>query len=416
MALVGNWMTEWERTGDHTWKDRILVGVHDFAKMPYGFYSGKGKDGGMGYDPATNHIYQLDTDDIGSLHLATLMGGMEMAYELTPLLNDREWNRLYLQYCSLYGAPIEEIQAAFGKNVKIRLGDPQGDYARQPAYAYVMSKDPKFAQRAWLQFLPKQSSRFGGARFDPQPLTGPQVIKPLQEIRTISTNSTSQWCLNAIELLQMVGDQMPESGQPFFSEDFSTPLDTATWVVEMEPAPGSHSSVYTKDKTLILDTKAGVTVWLNKPLSGNLQIEYDREVLVDTGKNDRLSDLNQFWMAADPHKARLFSRNGRFEAYDNLVLYYAGMGGNGNKTTRFRKYLEGGTKPLIKEYLDAPHLLKPNRIYHIKITLQNGTTSFWVDNECYFTYTDPSPLTSGYFGFRSTWSRQEIKNLKISYL
>ncbi|MBE7170228.1 MAG: hypothetical protein INR73_06540 [Williamsia sp.] len=211
VGLAGNWMTEWERTGDPKWKNKILVGVNDFAKLPRGFYSGRGKDAGMGYDPTSNHMYQLDQNDIGSSHLATLMGGMEMAYELTPLLNNKDWNRLYLQYCSLYGAPIEEVQAAFGQDAKVRLGDPQGDYARQPAYAYVMSKDPKFAQRAWEYFLPKQQGGLNsGARFDSQVLKGPQVVKPLQEIRNVSTNSTAQWCLNAIEILQMAGDHMPE--------------------------------------------------------------------------------------------------------------------------------------------------------------------------------------------------------------
>ena len=210
VGLVGNWMTEWERTGDIKWKNKILVGVNDFSKMPYGFYSNKGKDGGMGYDPKTNHIYQLDGTDIGNLHLATLMGGMEMAYELTPLLNNKDWNRMYLQYCSLYGAPAEEVRAALGVDTK--LGDNAGDYARQPGYAYYITKDAKFAKRAWDQFLPSTQGRFGGwpNKFDSKLLTGPTVLKPLYEIRNVSTNSTSQWCLNAIELLQLAGDSVPE--------------------------------------------------------------------------------------------------------------------------------------------------------------------------------------------------------------
>ncbi|WP_448698747.1 hypothetical protein ACFGVR_17945 [Mucilaginibacter sp. AW1-3] len=210
VGLVGNWMTEWERTGDIKWKNKILVGVNDFTKMPYGFYSNKGKDGGMGYDPKTNHIYQMAPQDIGNLHLATLMGGMEMAYELTPLLNNKDWSRMYLQYCALYGAPAEEFKAAFG--VSIKLGDNAGDYARQPGYAYYITKDPKFAKRAWDEFLPSTQGRFGGGpnKFDSKLLTGPAVLKPLYEIRNVSTNSTSQWCLNAIELLQMAGDAMPE--------------------------------------------------------------------------------------------------------------------------------------------------------------------------------------------------------------
>lgn len=210
LGLVGNWMTEWERTGNTDWKKRILTGVRDFAAMPYGFFSGKNKDAGMGYDPKTNHIYQLDSSDIGGSHLATLMGGMEMAYELSPLMNDADFNKLYLQYCRLYGAPLEEVQAAFGKHIRTTLGDPQGDYARQPAYVYYVTRDPKYAARAWSQFLPAQP-RNGYGKFDGQLLKGPSVFKPLYEIRNISTNSTAQWCLNAIELLQLAGDAMPEN-------------------------------------------------------------------------------------------------------------------------------------------------------------------------------------------------------------
>ena len=198
-----------------------------------------------------------------------------------------------------------------------------------------------------------------------------------------------------------------------FTADFSKPMDDKLWVTEIEAKPGAISTVYTKNNALILDTKGGVTVWLNKLLTGNIRIEYDRQVLVDNGRNDRLSDFNQFWMASDPHNSNLFTRSGKFEEYDNLQLYYVGMGGNTNKTTRFRKYESGGTKPIIKEYLDAPHLLKANKTYHIQIIVNKSVTSYWVDGECYFTWNDPAQLTSGYFGFRSTWSRQEIKNLKI---
>jgi hypothetical protein len=56
-----------------------------------------------------NHIYQL-IRVISSLTLATLMGGMEMAYELIPLLDNKDFSRLYLQYCSLYGAPLKKCR------------------------------------------------------------------------------------------------------------------------------------------------------------------------------------------------------------------------------------------------------------------------------------------------------------------
>jgi rhamnogalacturonan endolyase len=156
-----------------------------------------------------------------------------------------------------------------------------------------------------------------------------------------------------------------------------------------------------------------VTTWLNKLLQGNILIEYKRTVLVDGGVNDRLSDLNQFWMSADPRNNNLFTRKGIFEAYDSLRLYYVGMGGNTNTTTRFRKYHGDGQKPLLQEYLDKAHLLQPNKTYHIQTIVYNGATQFIVDGIPYFTYKDASPLTSGYFGFRSTQSRQAIDEVRV---
>lgn len=202
-----------------------------------------------------------------------------------------------------------------------------------------------------------------------------------------------------------------DDGRLIFSDDFTGSLDPKLWVAEIEPK--GVSTVYSRGGALVLNTRGGVTVWLNKLLTGDLRIEFDRTVLVDTGANDRLSDMNVFWMAKDPGNANLLTRNGKFESYDNLELYYVGMGGNTNKTTRFRKYYSGGNKPVIKEYLDPAHRLQANTTYHIKILVGNGATSYWVNNECFFTYADPRPLTEGYFGFRSTWSRQEVRHFKI---
>ncbi|MBS1564354.1 MAG: methyltransferase [Bacteroidetes bacterium] len=199
-----------------------------------------------------------------------------------------------------------------------------------------------------------------------------------------------------------------------FSDDFNRPLDTALWLCEIAPQPGSR--VYTADGKLVLDTKGGVTVWLKKKLKSNIRIEYDRMIPAaspgSTG-NERLSDLNQFWMAGDPKNENLFTRNGVLESYDSLLLYYVGMGGNSNSTTRFRKYEGNGERRLIQEYKDSGHLLQAGKTYHITTIVRDGLTEFYVDGELYFSFTDPSPLRQGYFGFRSTKSKQYIDDLKI---
>jgi hypothetical protein len=196
-----------------------------------------------------------------------------------------------------------------------------------------------------------------------------------------------------------------------FSGEFSSALDTSIWKTEIAPLP--TSAVYVKDGQLFLDTKGGVTVWLNKKLKGNIRIEYSRKVLVDSGANDRLSDLNSFWMATDPKDKNLFTRNGVLESYDSLKMYYVGMGGNTNSTTRFRKYQGNGEKALLQEYKDRSHLLEANKEYHITIEVINGVVRYIVNGETFFEYKDSSVLKEGYFGFRSTKSRQSIAWIKV---
>ena len=199
-----------------------------------------------------------------------------------------------------------------------------------------------------------------------------------------------------------------------YTADFTKELDQKEWVTEIESQ--GRGVVDAKSGRLMIDTRGGVTVWLNRKLKGNILIEYERTVLMEGKDNDRLSDMNQFWMALDPRNLNLFTRNGAFAQYDSLQLYYVGMGGNTNSTTRFRKYDGSGNKPLLSEFTDADHLLKPNRKYRISILLKDNVTSYWVDGECYFTYRDPNPLREGYFGFRSVHSRQVVENFRVYLL
>jgi len=202
-----------------------------------------------------------------------------------------------------------------------------------------------------------------------------------------------------------------QRGALLYQDDFSGPFQG--YVAEYDRKPGNV--IDNRDGRLLLDVANGATVWLDKPLSGDYVITYTRRVVVEGGRNDRLSDLNHFWMARDPHNAALFTRSGKLEDYDNLDLYYVGFGGNSNKTTRLRRYGDG-QRQLLGEFTDAAHLLQPNHDYAIEIAVYRGCTRMRVDGQEYFSYRDPHPLTSGYFGFRTTWSRQTVDDLKIYQL
>ena len=208
LALVGNWMTEWERTGDKNWRDKIMQGVNSFAKMPSGFFSGE--QGAFGYDPATKKMYQLN-DTIGTIHLSVLMGGPEVVYELKDLLQDKNFDRMWLQFSKFYGSTPAEQMKEFGKTG--RLGTLNPWYARMPGYVAKVTNEQRYADTAWNAFLSPGTN----GQFTPRLVTGSNALKPLQEVKNISTNNTAQWCLNAIQLLEMAGDKMPAE-HPFWSK------------------------------------------------------------------------------------------------------------------------------------------------------------------------------------------------------
>lgn len=206
------------------------------------------------------------------------------------------------------------------------------------------------------------------------------------------------------------GQEIPyKKGKLIHKENFEKNL--SKWVIE-SPAE-QNPEIRISDGRLAIEVTGGATAWFNKKLSGNYLIEFKRKVIIAGGERDRLSDLNMFWAASDPENANLFTRTGVLEEYDSVRMYYVGMGGNTNSTTRFRKYEGNGERRLLGEYLDANHLLEPNKEYLVQIVVYNGTTDLYIDGQKFFGYVDPAPLTTGYFGIRTTKSHQLVDDFKV---
>ena len=203
-----------------------------------------------------------------------------------------------------------------------------------------------------------------------------------------------------------------QPGRQLYADHFDKGM--GQWTAEYRARPGAHIGV--RDGKLVMDVDGGATVWFKQPLSGNFVIRFKRKVVMDGGRNDRLSDFNVFWMARDPANASLFTRTGEFEQYDPLRLYYVGIGGNTNTTTRFRRYDGKGQRVLLSEYADRAHLLEANHTYQVEIAVYKGCTQLQLDGQTVFSYRDPEPLADGYFGFRTTQSRQEIDDFTIQQL
>jgi hypothetical protein len=202
LALVSNWMTEWERTGSTEYRDKIYAGMDCIAEMPYGFLTGP--DNLFWYDPADNKLYPVSDDPYGTYNLTTIMGGAEVIFELNQIIDHPGWDRAWLQYCRLYRAPREVIK----KDMRTGTEGADGSYARPDrlaGYVYWRTGNEAFVEPALRGVI----GRWGLPDLEPERVSGPEVLSPVDEIPRVSTNTAAQSSLIAIQVLQMCGDRLP---------------------------------------------------------------------------------------------------------------------------------------------------------------------------------------------------------------
>jgi hypothetical protein len=219
LAFIGNWMTEWERTGDTKWRDKIAAGVDSMLAMPYWMRSGQNLV--MGYDPKTGKLYQV-SDRVGSYNLTTIQGGAQVVFELNEFFDHPGWQKMWLQYCRLGNAPgdvlIKDKQTG-AEGADASFVGEQGGFSqgapRLAAYAYWKTKNAAFAKPATGSLL-----RFGGGPVRTTHVEGPLVLNPIDEAARISTNGAAQSGLSAIEILELCADQLPTEVPP--PEQFPT--------------------------------------------------------------------------------------------------------------------------------------------------------------------------------------------------
>jgi hypothetical protein len=202
-------------------------------------------------------------------------------------------------------------------------------------------------------------------------------------------------------------------GEELVVDDFRHGL--AQWRIEL----AEGGTVAARDGALEIDVPGGCSVWLAQPLEGPVLICYEATAVSAGGSNDRVSDLNCFWMADDARSpGDLFAtkRTGMFADYDQLRCYYVGFGGNTNTSTRFRRYIgERGNRPLLPEHdlAGAENLLVPNAPQRIQLVAAGSAIGFYHNSRRLFAYEDPAPYTRGGFAFRTVKNHLRIRDFHV---
>ena len=201
---------------------------------------------------------------------------------------------------------------------------------------------------------------------------------------------------------------------PIIKDQFKNQL--INWTIEQ----GSGGTVSIANEQMDINDANGCTVWFNKKLQGNIMIEYDAIVVEQGGVNDRVSDLNCFWMAKDTHNSENFfansgKRNGKFQNYHDMQLYYVGLGGHDNTKTRFRRYAGGGDRPCLPEHdlSDTQYLITANQVNKIRLIVYEGHVQYYRNGQLIYDFVDNAPYTEGYFGIRTYKNHMTVDNFKV---
>lgn len=188
------------------------------------------------------------------------------------------------------------------------------------------------------------------------------------------------------------------------------------WRIEAE---SPDARVTERDDVIDIDTPKGLTLWWRRPIAGPVTIRFEAMAVDAGGTNDRVSDLNAFWMATERDGGSVLARrrNGAFAGYDDLRTYYVGIGGNRNTTTRFRRYVgERGNRPLLPEHDLATRdaLLRPNVWTRIALVADGRTIAVFRDGRRLFALDDDQPYTRGHWALRTTWSHLRIRRVTVT--
>jgi hypothetical protein len=201
--LVAAWLTEWERTGNTRWRDRIVAGMTSIAALPKQWYAGE-----AAFDVATGRFVGPG-DRVNFSHLNAVFGAVEVNSELFQLLPLPAYEKAWLDYCIAYNAPPAEFTALTGA-AATKLNLEEG-HSRLTAFAAKRRNDGALAQRAWKEFFSGHAGLGMGVSRMHRQIDGPDVLKPVDEDPRISTNAAAQWGLAAIQNLALVGGAVDEA-------------------------------------------------------------------------------------------------------------------------------------------------------------------------------------------------------------
>ena len=179
-----------------------MKGIETLKKLPNRLLSGPT----FGYDPTTSTLLHMGDGNEGGYHMVIAFGGPQAWMEIADLLGDEEWENMIAEFGEFYVQSNEEKVNRSNGILHDQLFSLPMLAAGMVAYAAARKNDEQLAKTTWKLLLLEKNSGMV------LPIREKKVTawRPLTEIPTITTNTTSQWCLNTIIALELIGEHLVE--------------------------------------------------------------------------------------------------------------------------------------------------------------------------------------------------------------
>lgn len=207
-AFTSNWMTQWERYEDKTYKQKIVKGIEDISNMPYQLCSGPV----YGYDPKTNELMYMG-DDLTSFHMMNCFGAPGVWMELSNLLKNPKWDQMLADYGEFYLLDDEEKLKRRPDMMSCKNWGSKDTALSLAAFSAVVNKNKKLAEKVWNHLLYEgenngvlHSKDASKNKQKVKSLACPRIIK---EIPWANSGMTLRY-LFIIQCLELIGDWIPE--------------------------------------------------------------------------------------------------------------------------------------------------------------------------------------------------------------
>ncbi|MDX3382126.1 Tat pathway signal sequence domain protein [Streptomyces niveiscabiei] len=204
-GISAAWLTEWERRGPRAEQARtkLVNSLRTIAAQPNGFFTGAGL-----LDADTGRFALTTSTAVNVSHLSAVFGLVETNSEIVALLGDQEpeFRTAWLNYARHYNGTDAQKRQLTGSTWKSAL---PAAHSRITAYAARHQGDPALASRAWKEFFTGADTYFPSNDWRRVTVPTPQVLRTTREIPWVSTNSSAQWALAAIQNLALIGDEIP---------------------------------------------------------------------------------------------------------------------------------------------------------------------------------------------------------------